>query len=761
MTSLAVQVRIVDGVATTRLEQVLKNSSGSIQEAIWLLPLPEGAVADGFRMTVNGVEMAGEVLGADQARGIYEDIVRRKRDPGLLEYFGRGCLRARIFPIPAHGQVKVDVVFRQIVPQLGGLHRWSLALNAAGLEGRPPEHVTLDLSISSKKPLRNVFSPAKGIEVVRKDDHEARASFEGEFGQLSEGELAVFYGLSEQEFGLNLLSTRKKGTEEGSFLMLVAPKREWDESQVMRKSITFVLDTSGSMSGRKIDQARGALRSFLGSLRPDDRFNIIPFATEALPFFPEPVSATPENLEAAYGRIDGIEARGGTNISQALALALGGATCGEHVPIVVFLTDGLPTVGEKDAPVILSDAERWNTAKARIFVFGVGHDVDTNLLDNLAGKSGGARDYVREKESIEEKAGDLFTKLSHPVMTDLELSVDGVEVSRRVPAKLPDLFKGATLQVFGRYQGKGAHAIRLTGTVQGVRREYVYEGTFAEGPVEDHDFVPPLWAERRVGVLLDAIRLNGSDPELVGEVKRLGREYQIVTPYTSHLIVEEGLAIALPTGPATPGTGGVTSGADGWFLGQGGTGPSSPGSLGGARAGLRRNEEVSLDEITLRLRDAGVLPDNAPAPELESLALEVVRELRASQEGFGRLGYAESGKDAVDDSVYLAHLIAGRSSGSDNYYLGHGDRGKKRADLVSLFTRRVKDKVFVLRKGVWTDRTYDVGKMAAGKKVVEAWSREYFDLLKAKPELRSYFAFSTRLIVVIGSEVYEVRAPAN
>src|SRR5690606_13681684 len=244
-----------------------------------------------------------------------------------------------------------------------------------------------------------------------------------------------------------------------------SPKHDWPEPRNQRRIVQFVLDTSGSMQGEKIAQARNALRFFVESLRPADLFNVVPFSTEARPFLPAPVPATPENLATARERIAAVEARGGTNIDEALAVALAAradttAAAGtQDVPIVVFLTDGLPTVGETDAETLLKTVAERNTASARVFVFGVGSDVHTKLLDGIAEKTRGDRDYVREGEDIEVKTSALFTKLSHPVLTDVTLHFDGLEVFDVEPKQLPDLFKGSRLVVLARYRGEGHHAV--------------------------------------------------------------------------------------------------------------------------------------------------------------------------------------------------------------------------------------------------------------------------------------------------------------
>ncbi len=773
-TALNITVNVVDGVATTKLKQTIRNDSNvALAEAIWVLPLPEGAAADDFEMLVNGVRMSGEVLGAEGARTVYENIVRKRRDPGLLEYVGRGCLRARVFPIPAGEEVGVEVSYRHVLQDVAGLSRWSFPIAAAGVDGRAPDNVTLDLSIHSKRSIKNAFSPSALVDVRQKDDHSVRASFEAKASSLPTDELAVLYGLSEKDFGLNLLSHRpSKGDgpygQDGTFLMLISPKRDWGDAVVTKKDITFVVDTSGSMAGEKIDQAKASLLFFLRSLRAEDRFNVVPFSTEARPFFDARVEASKENVARAVELVGDIHAVGGTNISDALRVSLGGApspTDDDRVRIVVFLTDGVPTVGTTSRAAILDEVRRANgDAATRIFVLGVGHDVNTHLLDSLAAEARGTRDYVRPNENIELKASALFTKLANPVLTDLELTVDGVRVSRLVPGELADLFEGERLEIFGRYAASGASAIRLTGRFRGTERVYVFEGTFADGPSKTVDFLPRLWAQRRVGVLLDAIRLNGEKRELVDEVTRIGREFRIVTPYTSNLILEpgdraenhlatrdaealrglgytdgrRGGAAAGPASPRSIASGGADTGSDGFFLGR------------GSQKAERAEREVDLDAVVAGLRASEIVDDDTPADEVVALAQQVKERLSAAAIELKAMGETRDvGSRAVAQSQHLERLIRGGTSGESQA-------------LLELFTRRVNGKVFRLRRGVWTDlaiRTDD-GAQPLPRTRVEAFSPAYFELLRERSELRPYFALGTRVAVLIDGAILET-TPAS
>jgi Ca-activated chloride channel family protein len=493
------------------------------------------------------------------------------------------------------------------------------------------------------------------------------------------------------------------------------------------------------MQGRKIEQARAALRYFIESLQPGDWFNVVPFSTEARPFFPAPVAADAEGRRAAQAKVDALEARGGTNIDGALRVALAAkapavAPGVTTIPIVVFLTDGQPTVGTTDVDQLLAQAAQCNAQRARIFVFGVGNDVNSRLLDRIAADSRGDRDYVREHESIEVKTGALFAKLSHPVMTQVELSCDGIDAYDLLPRTTHDLFQGSRLVVAGRYRGDGARAIRLRGVVDGARVELVFEATFPKESAA-HDFVPVLWAERKVAELLDALRLHGQNQELVEEVRRLGVEYGIVTPYTSHLVVEEAMRLSRARGlPAEEG-----------------------------RAVPFLQHDADAARVRYDLGRAGVMP-LVPPPSAQpaapgSAGTAAAEELRAA------LGYAEGdagaakqslerlatdvvGEQAVDTSVGLRQRAARVAPAARDAAGGGGS--------ANLLTRRIGDRTFYLAGGVWVDSGFTEA-MRSSLRVVEAFSDEYFALLREQPELAPFLAFSSRIVVVTARGAIEIR----
>lgn len=341
------------------------------------------------------------------------------------------------------------------------------------------------------------------------------------------------------------------------------------------------------------------------------------------------------------------------------------------------------------------------------------------------------------------------------MLTDLRLTIDGAEISRVSPGQLPDLFAGAQLVITGRYARPGAHAIRLRGRVGSVEREYVFDATFPATETA-HDFVPKLWATRRVGTLLDEIRRNGAHRELVDEVHALGTEFQIVTPYTSHLVVEDALGGAAraeprvgtgPTtgsprvfGPSTPGPSGPSAPANGVrYTGPGNAQPPAP----------------DLRTLAARLQEAGVLPEGAPAAAVEELARQVAREMQRSARDLTTLGETTTGERAVDDSVYLARLL-GSANGSDGFFLGGGGRA---AQIAALFVRRVGGKVFKLRAGVWIDQAYDARRAPPKTIQVVAFSDDYFALLREQPELARFAALAERMRIVADDTLIDIVPP--
>jgi len=530
-----VSVEIDNQVAVTRIEQVFFNDSSFVAEGTYVFPLPMGAAVSDLVMWVDGKPVEAKILDADEARRIYDEIVRRMRDPALLEYVGAGAIQASVFPIQPYSEVKIEIEYGQLLPVEDGLVHYRYPLRTEHLSRYPVERLSISVSVRSNDPISTVYSPTHRIAISRQGEYAFRVGYENTYVR-PESDFSLYYGLASEEINANLLSYRESAREDGFFTLMIAPPLQADADRIVPKDVIVVLDQSGSMHGEKWEQARKAVEFVLENLNRRDRFNVIAFSTGYRVFADDlqPVSVADEAIEW----VQGLEAIGGTDIDGALSEALRMADR-ERSTVVLFLTDGLPTEGETDVARILAHVEKLAPPNVRIFTFGVGDDVDTFLLDQLWQRFRGAGTYVRPGERVDDEVSSLYNKISAPVLTDIELEVEGVRVEELFPAEpLPDLFAGTQLIIVGRYRDGGPATIRLEGNLDGQRKVYTYEVEFRER-AGGEAFIARLWATRKIGALLNAIRLHGEDPELVDSVIRLSIRYGIITPYTSFLITED------------------------------------------------------------------------------------------------------------------------------------------------------------------------------------------------------------------------------
>jgi Ca-activated chloride channel family protein len=668
-----VTVTIEDQVATTRVDQVFVNEGPHEVEGTYIFPLPEEATISEFAMWVDGEKLEGQVLERDEARRIYEDIVRRRRDPALLEYVGRNAFQASIYPIPPGDERRIELQYSQVLDMDNGLVEYVYPLNTEKFSPRPLEEVTVNVTIRNNEPLKAIYSPSHDVDVARRGDHNALVGYE-EYDVKPDRDFVLYYTVSPEDVGLNLLSYKADGHSDGFFLLLAAPKVEIDDEQVIAKDVILVLDVSGSMRGEKIDQAREALDFVLDNLHEEDRFNIIAFSTSTRPYARDLVPA--DERGEARDFVRRLEANGSTDINRALLEALA-MTDGDRPTILIFLTDGLPTTGEVDVDRIIDNVAGAAPQNARIFPFGVGYDVNTVLLDTVAQNHRGASGYVRPEEAIDEKVSAFYAKVSTPLLANLEIDFGQIDVEDVYPYPLPDLFAGTQMVVVGRYRQGADTAITLEGEVNGRTQRFRY------GDVTFHrqggdDFIARLWATRKIGYLLQQVRLHGEEKELIDAIVDLSIRYGIITPYTSFLVEETEMALR------------------------------------------EEGREVIAD--SLRSQATAM-----PAPASGAQAVE-----RSAEE-----------KVLAEAEAPVAALPSGLGGGETDQY------GYETSPV-----KYVGAKTFVLQEDVWTDTTFDPGKMIPVP--LSFGGEDYFALIAAHPEWGRYFALGDHVIVVLDGTAYEV-----
>lgn len=550
--SVKVATKVNDQVAVTTVDQEFFNPNNARLEGTFIFPVPKGAQLDRFAMEIDGKKVEAELLAADKARTIYEDIVRRAKDPALMEYSGRDLFKVRIFPIEPNSKKRITIRYTQLLKSDTGLIAYEMPLNTAKYSSKPIKSVSVKLDLETARSLKSIYSPSHAVEIKRDGPNRATVGYEAS-DVAPDTDFSLYFSPEKDEVGINLLTHRVAG-EDGYFLLLASPGVDVKENRLVKKDVVFVLDTSGSMAGKKLEQAKKALLFCVENLNDGDRFELVRFSTEVEPLFDKLVSADKPNRDKANDFIKGLKPIGGTAIDDALKKALSLKPEREGRPfVVIFLTDGLPTIGTTDEQQILDGVKQAGGGNVRVFCFGIGNDVNTHLLDKIAEETRAVSQYVLADEDLEVKLSNFYAKIKEPVLANPSLKFTGdIRTTKLYPAPLPDLFKGEQLVLVGRYSGKGSSAAVIEGTANGASHRFATDVKFPSES-SDNDFIPRLWATRRAGYLLDEIRLRGENKELKDEVTDLARQYGLVTPYTAYLILEDearrGVPVAMQSMP--------------------------------------------------------------------------------------------------------------------------------------------------------------------------------------------------------------------
>jgi Ca-activated chloride channel family protein len=713
-------------VAVTTLEQEFRNPNPQRLEGTFLFPVPKGAQLDRFTLEIDGKSVDAELLEATKARQIYEDIVRRAKDPALLEYAGQDLFKVRLFPIEGNARKRITVRYTQLLAQDSGMIGYTLPLDTAKYSSTPIKTLSVKIDLESTHPIQTLYSPTHNLEIRQEGTQRATVGLESS-DLKPDTDLALYFGTQARDVGVHLLAYREPDRD-GYFLLLATPGMDVPDEQVAPKDVVFMLDTSGSMSGAKIEQARKALAFCVEHLNENDHFEIIRFSTEVEPLFRQLVPADREHRAQALRFVRGLEALGGTAIDAALKQALDAAAGSipeaatddhSHSPsdrpsAIIFLTDGLPTVGVTSESRILDHVKERSRGHARIFCFGIGTDVNTRLLDTITEHTRATSQYVLPDEDLEVKVSNFYSKIKDPVLANPALRFEGgPRITRTHPAELPDLFRGQQLVVAGRYEGSGRGTVLLEGTVNRKQQSFEYPVAFPERAV-DHDFIPRLWANRHVGYLLDQIRLHGENPELKEEVVELARQYAIVTPYTAYLILEDETQRRVPaTVQSLP------------QLQQ-----DTPAREQIHRLGASYGRVLSGDLAVSAARANTAFRSASTLSEVSSGALEAQKALALT---------------ATPSATREATVTAG---GGQPSTLSAPTTLNQQSQFVG-------GRTFFLNDGRWVDSQVQQHPNARRVKL-QFGSPDYFHFAATHPEARRWLAQGTRVAFILGDTLYEV-----
>ncbi len=688
-----VDVKIHDLTAKTVIDQVFYNPSAQRIEGEYFFPVPKGAVIKKFSMYINGKEVPAELLEAKKARKIYEDIVRQMKDPALLEYQELKLFRARVYPIEPYGKKRIKISYQEILKKDNGTIEYNYPLNTEKFSSAPLKETLINVELKSGDKIKNIYCPTHEAEIIRKGEKRAVISYE-ENNTKPDRDFKIYYNTDKSKLGMSVLTYNEQG-EDGYFFLSVTPGYDIKQDEIEEKDITFILDVSGSMAGKKLKQAKKSLFFCINNLNKGDRFEIIRFSTEARALFKKLVKVDERSLKSARQFLENLQAIGGTNIEEALSMALSVRNSKKR-HIIVFITDGKPTIGETNEDRLVKMLKKKNHSNVRIFTFGIGNEINTHLLDKITETTKAYRTYITPQEDIEVKISNFYQKIQSPVLTHLKLNFGkNIELFKMYPKDLPDLFKGSSLTVLGRYKGKGKTKIVLKGKIRGKKTEFKYNINFEKNN-NKNDFIPLLWASRRIGYLLDQIRLHGEDKELVDEITQLAREHGIITPYTSYLILED------------------------------------------EKTRILHNIMDDRDQTL-----AGAIPESSP------LIAENKKEFLSIKKKSGSKSVQASEEfQAMNKAFNFSQTRQGESR------LTYKDK-KGEIQNVTQMIRNVQGRAFYQSGDYWVDSRVQKKK---SKKVVriQFGGKKYFSLLKKQPQSGQFLALGRNVRFVMNNQVYEV-----
>lgn len=733
-----IESRVRDQVAEVQVAQTFHNPGSFQIEAEYLFPLPEEGAIQNFVLMVDGRELPGKLMSKEEARRTFEEIVRRKKDPALLEYMGRGLIRTSVFPIPPGGNREVTLRFTKLLERDREVITFAFPLATQKFTAKPIDKLTIKARLESQEPIKAIYSPSHDVEIDRDGDHRATIEYVAHDTTPS-ADFRLVYTLAEGALGASVLSTRPSMGEDGYFLLLASPDVEKPDEKPEPKCVIFVLDRSGSMSGKKIEQAREALKFVLDNLRKGDTFNIIAYDDRVETFQPELQRYDEHSRKEALRFVENLFPGGSTNINDAVEAALEMIHDDSRPNYVLFLTDGLPTAGQTREAAIAANAKEANDADARIFSFGVGFDVNARLLDRLSGGNGGTTVYVKPVEDIEAHVARFYARLTSPVLTDIRVEFDGTDVNRLSPRDIPDLFEGSQLVITGRYRDSGPVKIRLSGKVGHDRQTFRFEADLASPHSGQRaPYVETLWAIRRVGFLIDQIDLHGKSDELTEELVKLSQKYGILTPYTSFL-ADENVPLHAQAQNLRRADSELAQLRE--VQGQSGVAQRA------YKADLQNAQSAAAPEAAPQVVERGNLGAAAgarAAAKSQGLIFRSVKPPGAQGPGMGGGFGGMAGMKARPPAANAAPIVARDALG--------------RARVVEN-VRHVGNKTFFRKGDRWVDATV-TPELEANAITIEQFSDAYFDLARKQgAEQNQYLTFEEPVTVNLDGQVYKIDRP--
>ena len=555
-----VDAEISGFVADVQVRQVYGNPFDEPIEAVYLFPLPDDAAVDDMEMRIGDRVIVAEIHERAEARQIYEAARDAGQAAALLEQERPNMFTQSVANILPGEAIEVAIHVVDPLQYEAGGYEWAFPMvvgprfvpaqgtgasggtspgeDAARLDApyspdRTGNDIDLFVSVDAGLAIQDIRSPSHELELAHDDGSPSADVRLAAHDTIPNKDFIMRYDVAGEAPEAGLL-THYDPDLGGFFLMMIQPQADEfvTDDVVTPKEMVFVVDTSCSMSGYPLDKAKDAMELAIAEMNPDDRFYVMDFNSTVSTLSPLPLPNTADNRRRGLQYVRDFSGYGGTNMVEGIKASLDLEQDPELLRTVLFMTDGY--IGN-EAEILAAIEERLGDS--RLYSFGVGSSVNRYLLDRMAKGGRGHVEYVRQDEDADEHVQAFYERIRNPLLTDVDVEWDGVEVLDVYPDPVPDLFAGQPIVLVGRYDEPGEGIVRVTGRIRG--REHVQEikVTFP-GEQPEHAGLASLWA-RTVVEDLEARQVRGEVPGIVEEITELALQYRLMTRYTSFVAVEE------------------------------------------------------------------------------------------------------------------------------------------------------------------------------------------------------------------------------
>jgi Ca-activated chloride channel family protein len=589
-----VQAEVSGFVARVKVTQTFFNPLNEKIEAVYVFPLPHKAAVDDMTMVLSsGRRIVGVIKRRGEARQIYEQALAQGATAALLEQERPNIFTQSVGNINPQEEVKIEISYVDVLDYDMGIYEFHFPMvvgpryipggATSTIPPVPPElqgkvgeidktkvkegaekpkgdgwapdttrvpdasritppvlkpgfrnghDISLSLTLEAGVPIRDLKVVNHKAAVDRNGQSAAKIVMAAE-DNIANKDFVVRYGVVGEKPEMALL-THTDPQGQGYFLLMIQPKDDPKLRDAPPREIVFLVDVSGSMSGQPTAKVREAMAKLLKLCKPEDTLQVVSFAGSANKFFPNAVPANAENIAKAVGFVEGFEGSGGTEMLKGIRLAIGDPPDGQRVRVIIMLTDGY--IGN-EAEIIAEVGKRCGD-QIRFWAVGIGSSPNRFLIDGVARQGGGMGKYLTLNDDPQEMVQEMMMRIHRAQLSKVQINWGAAETSETFPARIPELWAGRPVVLFGRYQhGHGTVNLSVSGNVEGQPVSWPLKATFpAEEP--KNAALAKVWARNKIEDLMQQTYYQGS-PEVEDEVTQIALDYRLMSQYTSFVAVDE------------------------------------------------------------------------------------------------------------------------------------------------------------------------------------------------------------------------------